>query len=496
MNVFRVAQFLFFHFAPLVVVAFVPSTRVLLPRGGRATSPTSVAMSDGSIDDQAIEALKSMADFHDGQWQGKTKSFTVTADTAAGILQRKDSSVYKTTVKLGLDVTNRDFTLQETLQWDDDNQVASRKVSLQSSNVDIDAVDGSYSLDQTLPDLPADLVGTSKLAQFMIEHCLAVSDDCRARCWALYGVDGSLIRVVVSEETRVKSTATDQLVETDKDAPKGFTAADLLEMQSDVDRLVDKITGESSSTSSSASEDRLGQLTDRIASSSSSSSNDGEIDLTLHTTSLLELSSGVWLGDVIIRDHPNVATSREQRGQGFGAPKKDSSRPSTGFAEWSVGVQKIAWRWMWNFGQEIRQVNDIGKAMGAELVPGLASSLAGNVCVNEGLSRRIPISDRMVYLDWSGDDVGFLVGSFSIQLPRYLTFDRTQNNSRRPLATEFAVYQSAPSDASDDENEAAAGMPKLVCSRSTRVYNFEGLLKQGCTSFFSFKRFGTEKDAL
>ena len=458
-------------------------------------------MSDGSVDDQAIEALKSLADFHDGQWQGKTKSFTVTADTAAGILQRKDSSVYKTTVKLGLDVKNRDFTLQETLQWDDDNQVALRKVSLQSSNVDVDAVDGSYSLDQTLPDLPADLVGTRKLAQFMIEHCLAVSDDCRARLWVLYGVDGSLFRVVVSEETRTKPTTGSTSEKEEEESPQGLTAADLLEMESDVDRLVDKITSGPASSSSSSSPssssastpgDRLGQLTD----SSSSSLNDGEIDLILHPASLLELSSGVWLGDIIIRDHPNVAINREQRGQGFGATKTgSSSRPSTGFAEWSIGVQKIAWRWMWNFGQEIRQVNDIGKAMGAELVPGLASPLAGNVCVNEGLSRRTPKPDRMVYIDWNGEDVGFFVGYFSIQVPRYLTFDRTQSNARRPFATEFAVYQSAPSDTPDDENEAAA-MPKLVCSKSSRIYNFESLLKQGCTSFFTFKRFGTEKDAL
>ena len=212
------------------------------------------------------------------------------------------------------------------------------------------------------------------------------------------------------------------------------------------------------------------------------------------------MSAGVWLGDVIIRDHPTVALSREQRGQGFGTTSKSKSeRLSTGFAEWSVGVQKIAWRWMWNFGEEIRQINDAGKAMGAELVPGLASSLAGTVCVNEGLSRRIPKEDRMVYVDWNGDDVGFLVESFSIQLPRYLTFDRTQNprGNGRPLSTEFAVFQRAPSafEGSEDNCDESS-LPKLVCSKVTRVYNFEGLLKQGCTSFFTFKRFGTEKDAL
>jgi hypothetical protein len=42
--------------------------------------------------------------------------------------------------------------------------------------------------------------------------------------------------------------------------------------------------------------------------------------------------------------------------------------------------------------------------------------MSGSVCVNEGLSRRIKKEDRMVYIDWAGDNVGFLVGSVSIQV--------------------------------------------------------------------------------
>jgi len=54
--------------------------------------------------------------------------------------------------------------------------------------------------------------------------------------------------------------------------------------------------------------------------------------------------------------------------------------------------------------------------MGAPLAPPLRSSLAGAVCVNEGLSRRIPKEECMVYVDWEGDNVGFLVGSVAIQV--------------------------------------------------------------------------------
>jgi len=87
------------------------------------------------------------------------------------------------------------------------------------------------------------------------------------------------------------------------------------------------------------------------------------------------------------------------------------------FASWEVGVQKMAWRWMWNFGDEIRQIVDVGRgSMGAPLAAPLRSSRAGVVCVNEGLSRRIPKEERMVYVDWEGDNVGFLVGSVAIQV--------------------------------------------------------------------------------
>jgi energy-coupling factor transporter ATP-binding protein EcfA2 len=43
-----------------------------------------------------------------------------------------------------------------------------------------------------------------------------------------------------------------------------------------------------------------------------------------------------------------------------------TSKPQTErlpFASWSVAVQK--WKWKWNFGEEIRQVTLLGKAMGA-----------------------------------------------------------------------------------------------------------------------------------
>jgi hypothetical protein len=213
----------------------------------------------------------------------------------------------------------------------------------------------------------------------------------------------------------------------------------------------------------------------------------------------LEISSGLWLGDAIIRDMPTVPES-QFRGKGFGtptpaSPKSSSKHASNAFGSWSVGVQKIAWRWMWNFGEEIRQVNDVGKGMGANLAGCMSKSVSGSVCVNEGLKRSLPKDQRMAYIDWNGDMVGFLVGPVSLQVPRYLNFDKASvSGTAKPFYTEFGLFQATEGKSQtfgDDEEEIS--LPELCCSKISRVYNFEGRLKQGCTSFYTFQRFGMDE---
>mmetsp|Transcript_12171 Transcript_12171/g.22120 ORF Transcript_12171/g.22120 Transcript_12171/m.22120 type:complete len:104 (+) Transcript_12171:864-1175(+) len=102
----------------------------------------------------------------------------------------------------------------------------------------------------------------------------------------------------------------------------------------------------------------------------------------------------------------------------------------------------------------------------------------------------------MVYIDWdNGAYVGFILGPVSIQLPRYLTFDSSSTKKVKPFFTEFCVYQSASAgmnegdEMTDSEmNEETIRLPELCCSKIARVYNFEGKLKQGCTSFFTLRR--------
>lgn len=75
--------------------------------------------------------------------------------------------------------------------------------------------------------------------------------------------------------------------------------------------------------------------------------------------------------------------------------------------------------------------------------------------------------------------------------PRYLNFDRTRE--RRPFFTELGIFQKEQlSDAGSGELE----FPSLVCSKISRVYSVDGKFKQGCTSFFSLKRFGVNGEGV
>jgi hypothetical protein len=414
----------------------------------------------GDVDAAASEAVQSLANFHVGSWRGTAQSFGVSADVAAGILVRRKSPSY--TAHMTLTSSN---TWEEKIEWmlkDDSDTIPEpsvRSINFAASNMDVDAVDASYSLDVTLPDLSSTLVGSDQLQQFLVEHCIAVSDNHRSRLLALYSAtDQSLLRVVVCEETRMvpmnTDSDTDHNKDTMSDSDKSLTMAELVEMQGDVDRLVDKIAGQvkqqspetsnapssTASASESTTADLIASLSSKASGSSSSASqqqqqgmqpysnNDENANgLSPHTISLLELSSGLWLGDTVVRDMSSSYSSASARsGKGFGSGGSSSSTPQQGgdskpsaaaFGSWSMGVQKVAWRWMWNFGEEIRQIVDAGKAMGTAMVVHAPSS-SGSVCVNESLSRRMQKDDRMVYVDWNGDNVGFMVGAVSIQVRR------------------------------------------------------------------------------
>jgi hypothetical protein len=83
-----------------------------------------------------------------------------------------------------------------------------------------------------------------------------------------------------------------------------------------------------------------------------------------------------------------------------------------------------------------------------------------------------------------------------MQVPRFLKFDSTRRV--RPFYTEFSVYQStdAPSTGVDDSSDDTTPLLEVICSKIARVYNYDGKLKQGVTSFFTLQRFGSEGESV
>ena len=488
-----------------------------LRRRRRNLSPLSSSLGN---EDSVVEAIQSLVDYHQGTWEGRATSFSVTQDVAAGIVSRKTSPKYTISVKLGIGEENGNiggrnsypnYSFTETISFE--NKISSRSLSFRECNVDVDAVDASYSLDSTLPNIPSSISGTEKTAQFGIEHCIAASDDRRVRCVVLYGPDQNLLRILVHEENRLNSPSDNTIGSKGAVEGASLTAADLLEMQSDVDRLVDKFTrnlgqqgdasgsaGSINDTTSNIGANPNDDLMQRLQESLSTSSESDSQNLVPHMMSLLELTSGMWLGDAVIRDMPMVQEFPEKPGgRGFGSRGKSASSndasPAYEFGSWSVGVQKVAWRWLWNYGEKIRQVIDVGKSMGAPMSTSLSRALSGSVCVDESLSRRVPSDQRMVYIDWDAETVGLVLGSVSMQLPRYLNFDSSASSNRpaKPFVTEFCLYQSSGIGELTEQTVDETPLPDIICSKISRVYNYQGTrLKQGVSSFYTLSRYGED----
>jgi hypothetical protein len=78
-----------------------------------------------------------------------------------------------------------------------------------------------------------------------------------------------------------------------------------------------------------------------------------------------------------------------------------------------------------------------------------------------------------------------------------MTFETRQ---KKPFYTELCVYQSVATDNKPaavvevDPDDGAIKLPDVVCSRIYRVYNAEGSYKQGCTSFYTLRRYGPEQE--
>lgn len=139
-------------------------------------------------------------------------------DVAAGPTKRSDFSaentanrssfLYKSHVRTIIEKDG--LKMKETFEWsessseNEDNTSDFIKIkSIQlAESADVDSVDGSYSIDIPLLDLPPIISGTNMLVKFGIEHSLAISDNDRARCFLLYGMDDQLSRIVICNERK------------------------------------------------------------------------------------------------------------------------------------------------------------------------------------------------------------------------------------------------------------------------------------------------------
>lgn len=379
------------------------STRLIMSESSRRTLARPTTAISSSVDDQANEAIKSLEHFHVGQWAGRAVSFAVTNDVAAGVVRRNVSRDYTSTME-----ASSKGLFQETIGFDDVSR--SVDIDFQTSQMDVDAVDASYSLDHhakaIVELLPPETLDAVPSVGFCVEHCLVTGDNQRVRCFVVYDEDHQLARIIVSNE--------------------------------------DRVSGQPTTLSKSNNKERQWQST------MISSTTDENKALEPSTANLLELTSGAWLGDAIIRDNLSVIMSPMEK-KGFG----DTKFSSIPFASWSIGVQKIAWRWLWDFEEEIRQVVDLGKVLGTEMIGTDQFNLMGSVVANESMSRRIAKEERIVFIDWERDSVSFLVGAVAIQVRLVLVV-----SSQRRLNV---LYRSLGNQSLIIPNESAHSTPICAC---------------------------------
>lgn len=472
-------------FCAATVNGFAPTTMRKGPNLTRVFQTPSIP-SWAELSQQKSEALKSLTETHDGTWI--CEGGAVSSDGAGGSFIR--SIPFKSSVSTRLGISNDNsgdaIKLVETFSWgENDNRIFGRSCALGSS-VDVDSVDGSYSLHATMTNedtsvsmsscaLPQTISGIDPAkVTSVIENCIMGNGNTRVRCFFIYGknVNGvssggenadtdvqlqeqRLLRVVVSHETK----------------------------KMDEDKAVENVIQQ---VLSKSEDNRMEKL-------SSALSSESEDNLEKYPVTMMSLSLGPWLGDIIIRDksfnsilpkHKDESVSSK----GFGKKTKVTREYKSGFGEWVLGVQKVAMTFKYDFDTNVRQVFTFGKSMGIhtdELWPKHSSG----IIYDDRMSRRIKSEDRSMYIDYdNGAYCGFVFDSVYAKASRFLTTQR--QGSSLPMLTEFALFQKSKETSIEDSENGK----DLYCSRITRLYNDDGTLAQGATSFFTLQPMAPMED--
>jgi len=410
------------------------------------------------------EALSSLSLYHDGLWECKNGavSFSITSDASNGVTQVKRSVPYTTSVTTP---TNEQEPLVEVITMLNNDDITRRSCHLQQSCIDIDSVDASYSLDSTksTSSLPASLsfVDPQQIS-FLIENVLATNEEERVKCFLLYGTTENeedttkLMRVVVAHEQKMIRKKV--VITTAEQQPK------------------------------------LNQC----------------------EMTLMGLTLGPWLGDLIIRDTTAIATAFKKRKKqtrpktGFGSSVTASSSTAaarSNFAEWQVGVQKAAISFVWDFDVQFKQTVTLGKSLGTQTSVNWPLSFFGTI-YNKQRRRTTTTNKPSILSIDSGIYTAFLFESVYIKAPKWLSFTtKSKQTKKPPLMTEFAVFTKEENDspAADDiidlkqqlgSNEYTTTSREgdtTCCSLMTRLYNSQGRLQQGCTGFFTRSDLNTKQ---
>lgn len=525
---------------------------------GQSVSPASLlAGLDLGLEDEDVPMAECW-DCKDG-----AITYVVPMDPAAGLKKGVISKPYKSNVQIQMDFSSllsaasgaktkkKGLRLVETIQFVEKDGTSSsmpfsRSIAL-GANIDVDSVDGSYSLDDTLATnsdtvFPLPLLPPSLLVggiqptdvKMVVEHTVAVSELERSRCFLLYGdADGGetgetsgetdetghnyrLLGVVLSEETKklpqqANDGIQDAVIESSdlfdlgqSKPPSPLLPLDVLEINQDSD-------------DSKVDDDKMDKLfkaldkhNKRVMESASSSSEDGTPSSTKHVSTMEKhsmgmfgLSSGVWLGDTFIREaipsKDQLDRIRETRQMGFGkSTSKSSSKGNNkesedGFGNWHIGVQKATLNFQWDYDSKVVQSYEFGKCFGTMTSTSCManSKSSGTVVVNEGRAMKKREERRVIWDMDGGAYVAGLIGSSYFRAPRYMTFSQSRSSLASYL-TEFIVFykpaKEAASTSSDDDTEKAA---EHYASRIARLYNSnDGGLLQGSTAFFSLKQHG------
>ena len=417
------------------------------------------------FDEYQEDVDSQMADY----WECKNGaiSYNVPMDPAGGLKKGIVSKPYTSNVQIQMNINRSErgnlhktgLRLVETIQFTNTDAKENTSMPFVRSipldgNMDVDAVDGTYSLDVSvrssdrthLPLLPPSMLAgiDPNRVKFVVEHTISASETERCRCFLVYGDtdrDGGLENVDFSEEDMDEgrdeqddeeysdSTSRNyrllQIVLADEykkmpvspenRQPLTDISSDLIkEKSTSTPSPLDLLRVDANEPNEMSDQDKMAALYEAIGKHNEKVMTDSGGDtsqleyneqqkLVRCTPSMFTLSSGVYLGDTFVREP--MPTSGKAQPRGFGNLKSrraSDDNEEDNFANWSLGVQKTTLQFKWDYSSNVVQACTYGKCIGAmnNLKCSALSRSVGSVVIDEGRATKSREERRVVwYMD-------------------------------------------------------------------------------------------------